>query len=69
LRIGYQGEIKYYISNIKHLVHGELVGVGSLWLYIGILHHSVLGEKEVAFLIRHFAGGLGGKEGATLQFV
>jgi len=31
-------------------VDGELVGVGSLWPYIGILHHSALGEKEGALL-------------------
>jgi hypothetical protein len=33
-----------------HLVDGELVGVGLLWSYIGILHHSVHGEKQGALL-------------------
>jgi hypothetical protein len=36
--------------NIKHLADGELMGVGSPWSYIGILHHSVLGEKQGALL-------------------
>jgi len=63
-------------------VDGELLGVGSLWPYI-LASCTIMSlvKKSVHFLMcagrnrdkegknQHLASGLGGKEGATLQFV